>query len=922
MSDYQRVYESLARSVFFATGQAYIDFTGGDWETNFNASRVQWRIDEPTVAKVKFSYRNGGLLWASAEFTPPIHVAINQGGTCLSYGIRRIKYDEAGRIRPPRIGQDSSSNENEFDWYYDNAGCRQNGLLTYLQNHLEFSARPDALFLGQPFQSSAVSSRRNDAGNLTPMVTRIQFFPSVDDAGNDLPALEVRMKDASRITLPGDDYLLIKTGSGFSFQQLNYFVREGAASGVINDLTMNLYSGRITGGPTSMTLEETRQPDDIGLTFKNVEFNRAAGVVTMDAGTVKCAISPGSRFDFAAVGGRSSYFIAAASSRINIVGLRLVISGGSVQTITASGGDLRLSLGKSQLALNGSDYFVIQDGKVTVNLKQVTWSSSTSTVRADIPELSVNLIGGEVKPNAESKIVIQDGRVVSTGLFIDTTTATPVTGELSEADFTLEQNSQLVAPGRFSLVTAQGARMDGANPGKPLVYKAGDRGPSGSIQIKLPLQSGRIILSDTGEMNGFTGQIVTDFDVEAGGLVKGKMSAALSGGVGFVRVNDETVLSATNTILNASNLSFTNTRGIEGTVEDLSFDVTSGNVFHISGGFILTTRPGARFVVHSPDTQLRFESGRRIPVGTFHLHLPFSTFTNGTAQSSFVIKDGTAGFKVETSANLPLSCSEGTLDGLLAVSIAGNNINAGFKIIDLAVNYSGSTPTVTGRCSAVIQTNFWLPGGVDTPYDPNLGAIGRPDDFEESVLFPVHVDILFRDAITWNDVPFIIRGHDVSVEASIPVGIVMSIPKRPRGNGGGEHKDRFNLGEGTKDEDEVYGEWQEAFVTDFTKPIPDCTAHFYLKDGTYGVSAIADVKLTDNAFSGAIHDIRLSRQIDIHKDGCSGGAFGLVIGVIVAGPLGGVAGGVFGSVIDTLLVEKLLEPRVTSRIQSMQFRYS
>jgi hypothetical protein len=170
------------------------------------------------------------------------------------------------------------------------------------------------------------------------------------------------------------------------------------------------------------------------------------------------------------------------------------------------------------------------------------------------------------------------------------------------------------------------------------------------------------------------------------------------------------------------------------------------------------------------------------------------------------------------------------------------------------------------------------------------------------------------------DAPFTLRGNSVDFDAEASPSLTVNVPKKPRGNGGGEHQDRFHPEQGTKNEDEEYGEWQEAFIVDVTKPIPDCTAHLYLKDGNYDIGAKVSVSVRNNQLSATIGNIRINRKIEVHKDGCDPSIFTTLLLGAIHGPLGIIEGKVLGDALNTLLVDQVIEPLLTRMLTSTTIR--
>lgn len=129
---------------------------------------------------------------------------------------------------------------------------------------------------------------------------------------------------------------------------------------------------------------------------------------------------------------------------------------------------------------------------------------------------------------------------------------------------------------------------------------------------------------------------------------------------------------------------------------------------------------------------------------------------------------------------------------------------------------------------------------------------------------------------------FAIAGGMLNLTASADGVFQVVIPGMPAGQGGGEHRDRWNLGAGTKDEDTEYGRWQEAFVTTYDLPDPArmCDAHIYLKETSYVTSAKLNVSFVNNRFGATISDITPDRTPEFHRDGCEADIL-LVVGNII-----------------------------------------
>src|SRR5437773_1596936 len=184
--------------------------------------------------------------------------------------------------------------------------------------------------------------------------------------------------------------------------------------------------------------------------------------------------------------------------------------------------------------------------------------------------------------------------------------------------------------------------------------------------------------------------------------------------------------------------------------------------------------------------------------------------------------------------------------------------------------------------------------------------MGSDDDLEEALQFEVELGMTLNAPLEIRDANFTLTGNSVDFDAEATPSITVNVPKKPRGNGGGEHEDRYHPEKGTKNEDEVYGEWQEAFIVDVTKPVPDCTAHLYLKDGNYDMGARVNVSVRNNQFRATISNITVNRKIEVHKDGCDPSLFTELLLGTIHGPIGLIEGKVLGDALNTLLVDQII----------------
>jgi hypothetical protein len=305
-------------------------------------------------------------------------------------------------------------------------------------------------------------------------------------------------------------------------------------------------------------------------------------------------------------------------------------------------------------------------------------------------------------------------------------------------------------------------------------------------------------------------------------------------------------------------------------------------------------------------------------VGKFFVHLPFLNLQTDSART-YVLSNGEADLNLSLDQQGKLSGENCSILGKLSLTVADINLTVPVKIANGSFRTEGDIPVYSALVSTVIPKGIGY-SGIKIPYNGNLGHLGDEDNFEEAVQFEFEFGLLLRDPLEINAAPFTLTGNSLDFHTEATPTMVASVPKKPRGGGGGEHEDRFDPGKGTKNEDTVYGEWQEAFVVDVTKPIPDCTAHIYVKDGNYDVAAKVHVNIVNNQFGATISNIVINRKIEVHKDGCDPTIFTTLTGFVIAGPVGAIAGLALGDALNIYVVDQIIEPRLTSMLTSTTIR--
>jgi hypothetical protein len=920
---YSETYKSIANGISSASGQAFIDLSAGKWRTTVTTSRVEWEVKNNTVVNAHFVYLGGGLQSASAEFTPRVSVTIRQPNRCLSYEIRRIRYDKAGRLLPPTIGT------NDPDWILDHNCQSASQLRGLLERHLEFAASPNKLFLGDPFSGTRVNNTLptpvgTGSQEPRPMVTRIQFYPDVDEQGQPLPALKVAFKDATDILLGNGSHLLLKANSGFQFAQINYFVPEQEADGQLDLLDLNIYAARLNGGNTTLILEPPASSEPSRLKLQNLTFSRATKRIELQNGVITASITDGSELRVAEIPGRPSY-LRFASGRINIRGLDVSLNGDEPLTFGFSGATLtNLTIKKGLLAMGSNQFVTFENGQLGMELNRCLWGSGGSFVSGAMSRLNARVIDGKIQPNSESTLDILNGTISSQMLRIDSSSTPQVTGEIEDLSLALDIGSSLKYPGKFSITPKLGSSLVAATHEHPLVFTSQSVFPTGQIEVKLPFSKGEVQLGKVGAFESKEGNFEGVFQIAPNEPLKGTITRLLlTEGEGNFRVNSATnVVGISKARIEASDLVLGGPVGLVGKFTEVSFNVPNSTGFAIPGSINLVTRNDAatpaRFEAKNPNGELVFHDDLNHATGKFFVHLPFLSLETDVART-YVLSKGDADLTLMMDRQAKLSGENCKLVGNLSMTVADMTLAVPVKIAKGTFTTTGDTPVFSGQLTTTIPKGLGY-NGIKIPYNRNLGDLGDADNFEEAVQFEFEFGVALNAPMEIKEAPFRLTGNSVDFQAEATPSMVVSIPKKPRGNGGGEHEDRFDPGKGTKNEDEEYGEWQEAFIVDVTKPIPDCTAHIYLKAGSYDITARVRVSVVHNQFGATVSDIGINRKVEVHKDGCDPTIFTGLTGFVIAGPVGAIGGLALGDALNRYVVDQVLEPKLTAMLTGTTIR--
>lgn len=891
---YSDTYESIAKGIYTAKGRAFIDLSQGDWQTTVGntpatQTRALWRVSTDTLVRTKFDYAAGALQSAEAEFTPAVRITIRRNQRCLSYDINRIKYTNVGRILPPSIDGPNP------DWVR-NPSCNDvTHLRSELDKHIEFSAAPEKLFLGNAFAGSRENPAPTQpvvngvAGAPRPMITRLQFYPAVEN-GVDLPALEVKFRDLTNLRLGRNSSVSLKAGSGFKFERLNYDVPAKAAEGRLHTLRLNLFSAKLETGSTRLTIEPNSNAEPAMFEVSNLTFYPNERKVELENGNVTAAISDGSELLVDEVNGRQSY-LRFRSGRAILRDVSATVYDNQPESFGFREAEItNVFLKKGQLSLTQDQFLTFQNTRLEGHLNRCRWGLGGFVFSANIREFGGEVIGGELKPNPESLIRLASGTVHTTSLTIDNSASQRVTGEFDDLQFTLLADSLLAVPGKFEVVPRPGARFILATAVEPFKMSPLRNGPSGVLDVKIQAERIKIVLGRVGVLNAREGELEGAFTFAPDEPIRGRIAKlTLAGGTGSFKINTAThLVGVTNGVLKGTDLRTGGPFGLTGIFEEVSFNIPESNGFSVPGVLSVTTRTDAaapaRFEAKRPATGIELRDDLTHPVGTFAVHLPYLRLNTDAAVLDERLEldgsnSGNADFKLAYDEAGNISGSDGAVNGVLNIGVMGVGLRVPVYITKGTFRTAGSTPVFSGHLKATVPPAFKYPGGVQTPYQQNV-----PDDNDRtggSVAFPVKMDLsLERELKIESD--FAIAGGMLNLTASADGVFQVVIPSMPAGQGGGEHRDRWNLGAGTKDEDTDYGRWQEAFVTtyDIVDPGGMCDAHLYLKEASYSTGAKINVSFVNNKFGATISDIRPDRTPEFHRDGCELDIF-LLLGEII-----------------------------------------
>lgn len=912
---YSATYESIAKGIYSAKGRAFIDLAPGEWQTTVgNTSATQtrtlWQVRDNTLVRTSFDYAAGALQSADAEFTPAVRLTIRKNGKCLSYDVNRIKYTNLGRVLPPSIdGQNP-------DWVR-NPTCNDiTALRGELDKHIEFSAAPEKLFLGDAF----AGSRENPAptqpvsggvpGTPRPMITRLQFFPAVE-GGVELPALEVKFRDLTNLRLGRSSSVSLKAGSGFKFERLNYDVLDKAAEGRLHTLRLNIFSAKFETGSTKLTIEPNSSAEPAMFEISNLTFHPGERKVELENGNVTAAISDGSELLVDDVNGRQSY-LRFRSGRAILRDFSATVFDNQAESFGFREAEItNVFLKKGQLSLTQDQFLTFQNTRLEGHLNRCRWGQGGFVFSANVREFGGEVIGGELRPNPESLIKLASGSIHTTSLTIDSSAPQRVTGEFDDLRFTLAADSILAMPGKLEVLARPGATFIAATAVDPFRMSPLKAGPSGVLDVKLQAERIKAVLGKVGHLNAREGVVEGTFTFAPDEPIKGRIARlALSGATGSFRINGATnLVGITNGILKGTDLRTGGAFGLTGVFEEVSFNIPESNGFTVPGVLSVITRTDAaapaRFEAKRPSTGVEFRDESTHPIGSFNIHLPYLRLNTDASIADERLEldgsnNGNADFKLAYDEAGNISGSDGAINGVLNVGVMGVGLRVPVFITRGTFRTTGNTPIFGGHFKATVPPAFKYPGGIQIPYQQNIDD--GNDRMGGSVVFPVKMDLsLERDLKVEAD--FAVAGGMLNLTAAADGVFQVVIPSMPAGQGGGEHRDRWNLGAGTKNEDTEYGRWQEVFATtyDIPDPLGMCDAHIYLKEASYVTSAKINVSFVNNRFGATISDIRPDRTPEFHRDGCEADIL-LIVGNIIDG------------IIDNKLRDKVAEKISSLRI--------
>jgi hypothetical protein len=563
------LYQSLANAIDTAQGTIVLDLNPGYWLTRLGQD-ILWIIPDLCEAEIQFSYGGGVLNSASVSFDPPVHVEVrgNLGGALIS----EVTYNRFGNVLTVRMVPTDPNNP------------MSDTIKTEVLRTLSYDRTPKSLFLGTPFIGLKSAAPSNDnfqpASGPASLVSRVHFTP---DAG--VPALAVTFKDHATIkfsdsTIGGSqftNFVTVRSGSGFQFDDIDYSVDERTLSGSLSSFSAIVERGLFSTSNLLLQLQPSAS-----IKFNQVGFSKdATGAVTVDAtfGTFQASLTAGSQISFAPQGAGGATFLSFDNgSQVTVVGFAISIHDGGATTVQIGGGSsLQLNVHQGRIGFGANDFFTLSVGQLNGIFSGAWTTNANPNATLQISLLDFSGVAGQATFNDATTLAFQDAAIKSVNLVFDSNAATPrLTGTLSTFRFTILENSLIGIPGGFEITAAAGGLFSIAT---PLELKASASSPVGQYTLNLPFK--RILNAANASFSLNAGQANLSIQSKEDGTIVGT-NCDIQGEASIVGGN-----LTVSPLVHISAITFTKAPGGDFTASGrLQATVPSGQQFSIATPFI------------------------------------------------------------------------------------------------------------------------------------------------------------------------------------------------------------------------------------------------------------------------------------------------------------------------------------------------
>jgi hypothetical protein len=469
-------YQSLANAIDSAAGDIFLNLNPGRWQTIFAGKPYIWVIPNNCIMEIQFQYVGGVLQSATVTFTPPVQVVLPDGAGTIT--VNALIYNQLGDV----TGSDITTNPPEVDAI---AMTRANRVLAMQRN-------PKSVFVGLPLQGFT-SVTRVDATNQPiegsgSIVARVRF-----EKTEGLPGLKVTFRNGALIkfsdsSIPGSPYnnnIVVGTGSGFEFNEIDYTVDESILFGSLANFNAAVNSGMFSSTDFLFQLRSGSQ-----LQFSNIDFSRDnAGVVSIDAtfGTLSASLGGGSRINLSTGPvGTTSTMVFDDGSQVSLIGYRLKLGASAVRVEVSGGSSLNVQVHSGRLALKGNDFLGFESGKMNANFNG-TWDSQEGiTVNVHCDLFTVTGADGEIAFTADTRLLLNNGTLDSSAMVYQTGVGCTV--NFDRFAFNIGENSLVGFGNGLQLTAAAGGSFVGASPGTPFQIAPAQQFPMGNFSLILPFK--------------------------------------------------------------------------------------------------------------------------------------------------------------------------------------------------------------------------------------------------------------------------------------------------------------------------------------------------------------------------------------------------------------------------------------------------